>query len=177
MPEQKETIVVMGDTKSGKVSRGRWLAITGLFLLVVAAAGLVVYLLEGHYGVNKPAGNSSRSSNIRHAEAFENSAKTSDQKYLDDKDYAKYQTSLSFYFDSYMANKDYDASEKVLNNILHNVPADKLSVDTYADLSILYKAKHDDKKYRHYTEILIEKLKQQGYTKEAESYMEQLGRG
>lgn len=97
-----------------------------------------------------------------------------DEKYLNNKDYSSYQYSMQYYADNYISKKDYKNAERVLNNILKNVPEDKIVSDTYAYLAILYKESKNSQKYEYNTKLLIESLKKEGNDSEAAYYQKQL---
>jgi len=172
MLELKETSVVTMK-KTGPKPFSRWLIAASILLLVLLVIVSILYVLSRH---SDTKGIRENESHIKRIQSFEDTSKGSAQSYLGEKDYERYQLALIWSTSDYIEAKDYPSAEKLLNTILDTVPADKLTVNTYTQLSKLYKAKHDDKKYHQYTELLINKLNQQGLTEEAKLYKEQLGK-
>ncbi len=93
---------------------------------------------------------------------------------LDSKDYVGYQISLRDYAEGYSRAKDYKNAERLLKQILKEVPVENIDSETYYDLSQLYKNTDNQKEYKKYLQLSIEKMKAEGRTKDAAYYEKKL---
>jgi len=100
--------------------------------------------------------------------------KNSENSQLKSKNYESYQLSSLIYAESYTASKDYPEAERVLNEVLDNVPEDKIIYETYGALSGLYLANGNKIKYQEYTKKLIVLLNKKNDTAQADFYKKQL---
>jgi actin-related protein len=139
-----------------------------IFLLIILISIAITYAIyqTSHRGQETRIDSKIRSNEER--------GKRVDDQALVDKNYKGYQYSLHFYADNYFAQKDYNDTQEVLNRILGNVPKDQIQDGTYLRLSMLYKATKNKSKYEQYTQLLVEKLKQEGNNQDAVYYEKQL---
>lgn len=85
-------------------------------------------------------------------------------------DYYNYQVSVTGYVDDYIMLKEYPQAEDDLNQIISNVPPDKITSDTYHSYWYLYLQKGDVANRKKYALLTAQKLKQEGNAKAAAEY-------
>lgn len=84
------------------------------------------------------------------------------QKDLDKKDYVSYQTRLSTSANDYIASGHFSDAERVLSEIVNNVPTDKINSQTYRAYWYFYQQKGDVQNRKKYALLTAEKLKAEG---------------
>jgi len=96
------------------------------------------------------------------------------QDNLANKDYAAYQQFESNSAQQLIMSKDYDGAENLLNEVVSNVPKDKIISATYRAYIALAVAKNDKQQIAHYDELIIPLLQKEGDTKSAQAFQQQL---
>jgi len=85
-------------------------------------------------------------------------------------DYQSYQVRLTGYSNDYIAMSKYGDAERVLNEIMTNVPKDKIISQTYRSYWYLYQKTGDVQNRKKYAQLTADKLKQEGQSKAAEAF-------
>jgi fatty-acid desaturase len=92
------------------------------------------------------------------------------KQYLSTKDYNSYQLQLSSAADDYTSMKRYNDAQRVLNEIIANVPSDKIMSDSYRSFWYLYQQNGDTVNRKKYAKLTADKLKQEGQIKAAAAF-------
>lgn len=139
-------------------------------LCIIGILGLIAFVIYHHF--KRPASLPVAAS----PSAVENVSKSSADNSLKNKDYASYQftqvDNASLYFD----HNDINNAERIMQEVLQNVPADKVTASSYGLMAGIQKAKGDNAQYKHYLQLLIPKLQAEGRTQEVTYYQGQLSK-
>jgi hypothetical protein len=85
-------------------------------------------------------------------------------------DYQSYQIRLTGYANDYIAMGKYGDAERVLNEIMTNVPKDKIISQTYRSYWYLYQKTGDTQNRKKYALLTAQKLRAEGQDKAAEQF-------
>jgi hypothetical protein len=135
-------------------NRRRFLISAAIILIIVIVAGILLY-----------------QKNHKHPRlAAETRTASLSQQYLFAKNYNSYQLQLSSSADDYTSLKRYSDAERVLNEIIANVPSDKVTADTYRSFWYLYQQNGDAANRKKYAKLAADKLKAEGQTQAAAAF-------
>jgi hypothetical protein len=102
-------------------------------------------------------------------------SKNANSELLRSQNYAQYQIELTDYANSYTDKGKYDQTERVLKQIINDVPQKDISSDTYRSYWYLYSVKKDNSNRKHYAQLTAEKLKQEGKPQQAAQFEKDAG--
>jgi hypothetical protein len=99
----------------------------------------------------------------------QNTSKFADQD-LKNHDYQSYQMRLTSYANDYIQLQKYDDAKRVLNEIVANVPQDKIISQTYRAYWSLYEHTGDTQNRKKYAKLTADKLRLEGQDKAAAAF-------
>jgi hypothetical protein len=143
-----------GSVVSGKNNRSKRLPKTIILVIAVIIIGCFLY---NHFHKNaKKTFTAAKPATASQVESLE---KKSTGDLLSKGDTAGYQIAQRTLANQYLLNNDTKDAERIMNNVINSIPADKITSGTYYVMVNIEKQKKDQTQYKHYLELLIEKLK------------------
>ena len=142
-----------------------------LVKLIVQFAVLAIIIGGLFFLVHRHNVNKSNSTVVkpRTINQFESDLSKSTNGFLASSDYTSYQASQSVFVTQYLLEKDVADAQRVMDNVLAKVPANKLDSQTYTALVKIDEAKKDTAKLKSDLKILVEKQKAEGNTAGADA--------
>lgn len=142
------------------------LKIPGFVIKIVSVVVLVIlaYLLWNHF--HEPSVEPSRQAAPQEIEKI-NKQQTSG--YLSSKDYVSYQSDRQTLATEYMTNQKYADAERVMNDVLKNVPANKINSSSYSVLYQIEKAKNNISLEKKYLGLMVSSLRSEGKNSTADA--------
>jgi hypothetical protein len=126
-------------------------------IFAIAILGVIAFFIWNHFhNIN------SSSSVLPTPSHFEQASQKTTSNYLKAKDYTSYQLDRQDLAHEYISNNDYANAERVMNEVLANVPADKITSASYSILFQIEKAKANTTLEKKYLGLMITKLKAEG---------------
>lgn len=124
---------------------------------------IILVLLAGFVFHDKQTHHSGLRGEEERAQQFSNQS-------LKQHDYTEYQLQRTIYANSYIDKQQYDEAERVLNEIIKDVPSDKISSATYNSYWSLYRHKGDVQNRKKYAVLTAQKLKAEGQPEAAAGF-------
>jgi hypothetical protein len=125
-------------------------------ILLIVVLAIIAYLLWNHFH------NSVVPSKQATPAQLENLNKNQVSGYLNSKDYTSYQSDRQALATDYLTNNNYDSAERVMNDVLKNVPVNKINSSSYSVLYQVEKAKDNMTLEKKYLGLMIAALKAEG---------------
>lgn len=136
------------------------------FIVILVAVAYGGYLTYKHFHNNSESslGHSGYSTTSQ----FEKASKNVNDQYLKSKDYTSYINAQILLASHYTAVNDYKNAERVMNQVFVNVPADKVTSSAFNEMVAIEQSLGNQSEYKKYLNLLINKYKATGDTKDAQ---------
>lgn len=136
-----------------------------VLIFLVLAAGVFIYSNLS----DKPQNPNKHPDHLTTAKEIEDNPvwKKNVDKALAKKDYEQYQLLLTSVANHYASLKDYQNAARLMNELFTNTPQDKILTTSYYSAISIADGQGDEAKKTTYTNKVIDLLKQQGRTEEA----------